>query len=300
MPIGSVRALVESLWELHGGAKFRLKKSKVPIPMTSEPPARSTIAKSPSLSQKAGPRRAELFVLGPDDETSRLIVDNLASNYAVRLLSSMSTIRAALASRGADLLILDSSVAPEADALLLCREFRLISSVAIIILTRSQDHEYRIQALEAGADDCFPRELELREFKARVSSLLRRAAFGAGVLSKASVLRFAGWSLDPHQRVLTDPHGQDIALTAAEFDLLWAFCRNSGKTLSRKTLLTFTNVGFAGPVERSIDVHVSRLRAKIEADPHRPVFLRTVRLGGYVFTPRVEADLSTKVEPSEV
>ncbi|MBC2774947.1 winged helix-turn-helix domain-containing protein [Rhizobium sp. AQ_MP] len=90
---------------------------------------------------------------------------------------------------------------------------------------------------------------------------------------------------------MTDPTGRPVDLTAAEFDLLWAFCRNSGKTLSRQTLLTLTRVGAARPVDRSIDVHINRLRSKIEVDPHRPMLLRTVRLGGYIFTPAVEVEL---------
>ncbi len=77
-------------------------------------------------------------------------------------------------------------------------------------------------------------------------------------------------------------------MTTTEFDLLLTFCRNPGRILTREDLLSTTHAGLAGPVERSIDVHVSRLRQKIETDPKSPQFIQTVRLGGYLFTPRVE------------
>lgn len=102
-------------------------------------------------------------------------------------------------------------------------------------------------------------------------------------------LRFDGWRLDPLRRQLHDPRNTRISLTTAEFDLLLAFCRNPGRVLSREELLTLTHAGLAGPVERSVDVHVSRIREKIETDPHEPALLKTVRLGGYMFTARVEA-----------
>jgi len=76
-------------------------------------------------------------------------------------------------------------------------------------------------------------------------------------------------------------------MTSAEFDLLLAFCRNPNRVVSREQLLELTHSGLAGPIERSIDVHVSRVRLKIESDPHNPVLIKTVRLGGYIFTPRV-------------
>ncbi|THV12745.1 response regulator transcription factor [Rhizobium rhizophilum] len=236
-------------------------------------------------------RRAEILVLAPNDAVISEIIDALNVEHATRTVIDITALRSALAVRGADLLILDHTALIEEDMAHVCRSIRLTSSVAIIILVAADDSDYRIQMLEAGADECFVRSLGTREIKARVTGLLRRAAFGAGVLSMGRVLRFAGWSIDPHLRLLMDPDGRNIDLTAAEFDLLWAFCRNSGKTLSRQTLLTFTRVGAARPVDRSIDVHINRLRRKIEHDPHRPIFLRTVRLGGYVFTPRVEADL---------
>jgi two-component system, OmpR family, response regulator len=80
-----------------------------------------------------------------------------------------------------------------------------------------------------------------------------------------------------------------VTTTSAEFDLLLAFCQHPGRILSREQLLELTHGGLAGPIERSVDVHFSRIRQKIEPDPRDPVLIKTVRLGGYVFTASVEA-----------
>ena len=76
-------------------------------------------------------------------------------------------------------------------------------------------------------------------------------------------------------------------MTSAEFDLLLAFCQHSGEVLSREQLLELTHGGLAGPVERSVDVHMSRIRQKIEPNAGDPMFIKTIRLGGYIFTPEV-------------
>src|SRR5919199_3953522 len=97
-----------------------------------------------------------------------------------------------------------------------------------------------------------------------------------------------GWRLDPGLRQLENPEGARVAVTGAEFDLLHAFCERPRRVLSRDQLLDLTQGRVAGPYERSIDVLVSRLRQKIERDPREPEFIKTIRSGGYVFTPRVE------------
>jgi two-component system OmpR family response regulator len=107
--------------------------------------------------------------------------------------------------------------------------------------------------------------------------------------ARSRPLQFCGWRIDPAGRQLQTPDGVVVALTSAEFDVLLAFCRNPGKVLSREQLLELTHGGLAGPVERSIDVHVSRIRQKIETDPGEPSLIKTVRLGGYIFTAVVES-----------
>lgn len=102
------------------------------------------------------------------------------------------------------------------------------------------------------------------------------------------MLRFDGWRLDPLRRQVHNPSDARVAMTTHEFDLLLAFCRNPGRVLTREQLLGVTHAGLAGPIERSIDVHISRLRQKIEVDARDPVLVKTVRLGGYMFTAAVE------------
>ena len=233
-------------------------------------------------------RRAELLLLLHSGERSKGIVKALQGEYLVRRVSSQSALRSALAVDGADLLLLDSLAQGQENMVQLCRSIRSTSSVVIIVLIDTEEPDERIQILQAGADECLSRTLSIREIEARIAGLVRRSVTLATTGLAGDILRFSGWKIDPHRRLLADPHGQAVDLTTAEFDLLWALCLNSGKPLSRHRLLSLTRAGAAGPLERSIDVHVSRLRQKIELNPRRPILIRTVRLGGYIFTPRVE------------
>jgi two-component system OmpR family response regulator len=105
---------------------------------------------------------------------------------------------------------------------------------------------------------------------------------------RTRTFRFAGWYLNATERQLYNVDGVRVTTTSAELDLLIAFCEHPGKVLSRDQLLDQTHGGLAGPVERSIDVHISRIRQKIEPNPRDPNLIKTVRLGGYVFTPCVD------------
>jgi two-component system OmpR family response regulator len=157
------------------------------------------------------------------------------------------------------------------------------------MLTALKEDVDRIVGLEIGADDYVTKPFNSRELVARIRALLRRAQGEAGPApGRLRRLCFAGWRIEPTARQLHDPDGVRVAMTSAEFDLLLAFCQNPGRILSREQLLDLTHGGLAGPVERSIDVHVSRLRQKIEPNPRDPLLIKTVRLGGYVFTPVVE------------
>jgi two-component system OmpR family response regulator len=186
-----------------------------------------------------------------------------------------------------DLIILDVML-PGEDGLSLCKRVRAEKTIPIILITALGEEVDRIVGLEVGADDYITKPFSPREVVARIRSLLRRASYGLGTVSTPRKMRFEGWQIDPVRRQLHDPSNARVALTMTEFDLLLAFCRNAGTVLTREELLTLTHTGLAGPIERSIDVHISRLRHKIEPDPKMPAFLQTVRLGGYVFTAKVE------------
>ena len=188
-----------------------------------------------------------------------------------------------------DLIVLDVLL-PGEDGLSICRRLRASTSTPILMLTALAEQVDRIVGLEIGADDYVTKPFHPRELVARIRAILRRTRIsGAQTRSTMQSFRFAGWRLLPRERQVYNPEGVRIATTSTEFDILLAFCQNPGRVLSREQLLELTHSGVAGPVERSIDVHVSRVRQKIEPDPREPSLIKTVRLGGYVFTPVVEA-----------
>ena len=158
------------------------------------------------------------------------------------------------------------------------------------MLTAMGEETDRIVGLELGADDYVPKPFNPRELLARIKAVLRRAEGRAapdGQRSQRQILAFAGWQLDATQRQLRDAQGTPVALSSGEFDLLLAFAENPQRVLTRDRLLDLARGRSAVPFDRSIDVQVSRLRRKIEPDPAEPTLIRTVRGGGYIFTPTV-------------
>ncbi|SDO52722.1 two-component system, OmpR family, response regulator [Aureimonas jatrophae] len=187
-----------------------------------------------------------------------------------------------------DLIVLDLML-PGEDGFQICRRLRAQSTIPILMLTAQHEEIDRIVGLELGADDYVTKPFSTREVMARIRSLLRRASYAPEEGDTSRPLRFDDWTIDPKRRQVRNPSGARVSLTTTEFDLLLALCRNPNRVLSREQLLTMTHAGLAGPVERSIDVHISRLRAKIEPDPAQPTLLTTVRLAGYMFTASVES-----------
>jgi two-component system OmpR family response regulator len=230
-----------------------------------------------------------ILLVEDDPEISRMLAELLAeSGFAASSVATAARMNAVLQEGDVDLVILDIML-PDGDGLSICQRLRAASEIPIIMLTALKEDVDRIVGLEIGADDYVTKPFNSRELVARVRALLRRAKSGQGRRGDAMrPLGFAGWRLDPAARQLHNPDGVRVAMTSAEFDLLLAFCRNPGRVLSREQLLELTHGGLAGPVERSIDVHVSRVRQKIEADPRDPTLIKTVRLGGYIFTASME------------
>jgi two-component system OmpR family response regulator len=177
---------------------------------------------------------------------------------------------------------------PGEDGRSICTRLRAASpDLPIIMVTALADDIDRIAGLEIGADDYVTKPFNTRELIARIRALLRRARVSGGHRVRQGPLSFAGWTIHPTERKLVNPQGALVTTTSAEFDLLLAFCSHPGEVLSRDQLLDLTHGGVAGPVERSVDVHVSRIRQKIEPDLGEPTFIKTIRLGGYIFTPTV-------------
>ncbi|WP_199175501.1 response regulator [Telmatospirillum siberiense] len=231
-----------------------------------------------------------ILLVEDDAEIARMLSDVLTENgFAARSVTSGEEMDQVLERRDIDLILLDVML-PGEDGFSICRRLRTESGVPIIILTALGEDMDRIIGLEIGADDYVTKPFNSRELVARIRALLRRARIAGTVASdRLTALHFVGWRVDPVERQLYNPDGVRVTTTSAEFDLLLAFCQNPGRVLSREQLLDLTHGGLAGPIERSIDVHVSRIRQKIEPDPRDPTLIKTVRLGGYIFTPGVEA-----------
>jgi two-component system, OmpR family, response regulator len=188
-----------------------------------------------------------------------------------------------------DLLILDIML-PKEDGLSLCRRIRASSDVPIIMLTARASEVDRVVGLEIGADDYLTKPFGTHELLARIRALLRRAqSLGTPQARQRSVLQFAGWKLDVGTRRLTAADGAQVPLTGGEFELLSAFCERPNRVLTRDQLLDLTRGRNPALFDRSIDIQVSRLRRKIEADPKDPLIIQTVRSGGYIFTAEVTA-----------
>ena len=188
-----------------------------------------------------------------------------------------------------DLVVLDLML-PGEDGLSLCRRLRASSDLPVIMLTAVGEETDRIIGLEMGADDYLPKPFNPRELLARIKAVLRRTGGPRREAAEEGdeVLSFEGWRLDLAKRELRTAEGVLTPLTAGEFDLLVAFAEHPHRVLSRDQLLDLTKGREAQPFDRSIDVQLSRLRRKIEADPKAPAIVKTVRGGGYLFTPAVE------------
>ena len=232
--------------------------------------------------------RPSVLLVEDDAEISRMLVEVLAENgFTALSVASAAEMEASMAATPVDLVVLDIML-PGEDGLSICRRLRAASTSPIIMLTARGADVDRIVGLEIGADDYVTKPFNSRELVARIRALLRRAQGGHdGSRPRLRRLVFYGWRLDLATRQLRNPDDVQVATTTVEFDLLAALCQNPGRVMSRDQLVEMTHGRLAGPLERSIDVHISRIRQKIEPDPREPTFIKTVRLGGYLFTPPV-------------
>jgi DNA-binding response OmpR family regulator len=191
---------------------------------------------------------------------------------------------AALRRGGFDAVVLDLML-PDADGLAVCRRIRERDDVPILMLTARGDEADRIVGLEIGADDYLPKPMSPRELLARLRAILRRRS-GAG---RRPLLRFGRLEIDRDAREAR-VDGAARPLTSHQFDLLVALAECAGRVLSREALQDRVGGDSLDAFDRSIDVHVSRIRAAIEDDPRRPRRLLTIRGAGYVFARAQDAD----------
>lgn len=207
--------------------------------------------------------------------------------YRTTAAADGTELRALVDSDSIDLVILDLMM-PGEDGLSLTRYLREQTEVGILILTGKGDAVDRVVGLEMGADDYLAKPFDLRELLARVRSILRRAApkpdasAASPAAEPSNTYRFGRWSLDTDRMELSED-GAAHHLTTAEYKLLAALVENAGRPLNRDRLLDVLSGRDWSPYDRSIDIHISNLRKKIEDNPKKPAFIKTVRGAGYVF-----------------
>ncbi|AVP58945.1 response regulator transcription factor [Pulveribacter suum] len=182
-----------------------------------------------------------------------------------------------------DLVILDLML-PGIDGLEVCRRIRALPGAAaripVLMLTAKGDPMDRVIGLEIGADDYLPKPFEPRELLARIRALLRRRE--AGSQPAANVMRFGQLEIDRDARTVSVA-GQAAELTSYQFDLLVTMAERAGRVLTREQIMEAVRGRELEAFDRSIDVHMGRIRAAIEADPKNPKRILTVRGVGYVF-----------------
>ncbi len=179
-----------------------------------------------------------------------------------------------------DLVVLDLML-PGVDGLEVCRQLRRDSQVPIIMLTAKGDETDRIVGLELGADDYVTKPFSPRELVARVKTVLRRISSGP-TLATGGTLRFDHLTINPQTRVVTTRAG-DVSLTGKEFDLLFFLASNPGQVFTREQLMDKVwDYSYAGD-SSTVTVHIRRLREKVEAEPVKPRYIKTVWGIGYKF-----------------
>lgn len=235
------------------------------------------------------PQNPHILIVEDDQEISALVARYLHSHdMRTSVAADGREMDIALAQEAIDLIALDINL-PKEDGLSICLRLRQTSNVPIIMLTARGEEVDRIIGLEMGADDYMPKPFNPRELLARIRAVLRRQA-GQRELRGKQIFSFSGWQLNRSLRQVINAKGAKVTLTSAEFDLLAAFCEHPGRVLSRDQLREITQGRPAVSYDRRVDILISRLRQKIEADPREPEFIKTVRSGGYMFAQTVEAE----------
>jgi two-component system, OmpR family, response regulator len=234
------------------------------------------------------------IIIVDDEAPAREMVGDYLKmhGFNVTLCDGGKSLRGAIESGVPDLVVLDLNM-PEEDGLSIIRDLKSRINVPVIMLTATASPIDRVVGLELGADDYVAKPCELRELMARIRSVLRRstakapaaAEAGAAKAAKDQLVRFGTKWLDLEAQALRDDEGNEHPLTASEFGLLKVFAANPKRVLSRERLLELANARDAEAFDRAVDLRIMRIRRKIEIDPAKPAVIRTIRGGGYLFSP---------------
>ena len=233
------------------------------------------------------------IVIVDDEAPAREMVGDYLKmhGFAVTLCDGGKSLRGAIEKNVPDLVVLDLNM-PEEDGLSIIRDLKSRTNVPVIMLTATASPIDRVVGLELGADDYVAKPCELRELMARIRSVLRRstparaaAETGGAKADKDALVRFGTKWLDLQAQALRDDEGNEHPLTASEFGLLKVFAANPKRVLSRERLLELANARDSEAFDRAVDLRIMRIRRKIEIDPTKPSVIRTIRGGGYLFSP---------------
>jgi len=243
-----------------------------------------------------------ILVVDDQQEICDLVQEYLTGEgYRVSVAHDGSGMRRVIGQSAVDLVLLDV-VLPGEDGLMLTRSLRAESpNIGIIMLTGRGETLDRIVGLELGADDYLAKPFHLRELLARVKSVKRRIApvrAEPPPQSRSQQARFAGWLLDLSTRELFSPGGEGVPLTGGEFGLLATFITRPNQVLSRDRLSDLTRGREAGPLDRSVDVQIGRLRRKLNERPEQPELIKTLRGSGYMFAAPVELIGANEPKPT--
>jgi two-component system OmpR family response regulator len=234
-----------------------------------------------------------ILIVDDDAEIRSLLSQYLLKNgLRVTAVADGRAMWQALEAGRIDLIVLDLML-PGEDGLTLCRNLRAKSSdIPVIMLTARGEETDRIVGLEMGADDYLAKPFSARELLARIKAILRRARSLPENLrpDDARNIRFGDWLLDTVQRQLVSTTGVVIPLSGAEYRLLRIFLSHPNRVLNRDQLVDLTQGKEADPLDRSIDVQVSRLRQRLGDDSREPRLIKTVRGEGYVLAVAVSAE----------
>jgi DNA-binding response OmpR family regulator len=221
-----------------------------------------------------------VLIIDDDRKLTAMLVDYLRPRGIVATAAGDASRGLEMLARGAyDAVVLDVML-PDLDGFEVCRRVRAASDVPVLMLTARGDPEDRVVGLELGADDYLSKPFDPRELLARLHAIMRRRT--SGMAKPSPVLRFGRLEIDPDARQVRRD-GVVCPLTSYQFDILLVLARHPGRVMSREAILDRLRGQALEAFDRSVDVHVSRIRAAIEDDPKRPRRLRTVRGVGYQF-----------------
>jgi two-component system OmpR family response regulator len=231
-----------------------------------------------------------ILIVDDDEDIRSLLADYLGEQgWLISTAQDGTAMQQVLDATPIDLIVLDLTL-PGSDGLTLCRDLRAHSDIPVIMLTARSAPLDRILGLEMGADDYLCKPFEPRELLVRIRNVLRRSTGTNETSNTATTWHFANWSLDDTTRQLQNNDGLVVALSGGEYRLLKVLLERPNRALSRDQLLTLTQGREADPLDRSIDLHISRLRQKLGDDARSPRLIKTMRNEGYLLAATVKRE----------